>query len=57
MLKKDDWELTLREARSQHNQQLILLEISQAVINMCELRIKSFPKKDETKSKAEQQTF
>ena len=58
MLKKDDWELTLREAKNHKNGQLIALAISEAVIKLAEIKIAEFPeKKNENKSKAEKQTF
>ena len=40
MLKKDDWELTLKEAKNQRNMQLIALDISFVVIELCNKKIK-----------------
>ena len=55
MLKKDDWILTLNEAKNQHNIQLIALEVSQAIIYLAEKRIEEFP--NEKKGKAEKRIF
>lgn len=55
MLKKDDWILTLREAKNQRNMQLIALEVSNAIIDLCNKKSKEFP--DENKSKSEKQTY
>ena len=55
MLKKDDWILTLGEAKSQRNQALIALDVSKAIIFLAEKRIKEFP--DVKKTKAEKQTY
>lgn len=45
MLKRDDWELTLRELESQRNQILLQIEMNAAIISMIESKLKKFPKK------------
>ena len=50
MLKKDDWKLTLNEAKNHRNGQLIALEISEAIIKLAEQKLKKFPK-DEKQDK------
>ena len=55
MLKKEDWILTLNEAKNHKNMQLIALEVSQAIISLAEKKIKEFP--NEKKGKAEKRIF
>ena len=61
MLKKDDWELTLREMKSQRNQLLLQLEMNAAIIVLAEHRVKqlkkSFKIENTTKTKSERQNF
>lgn len=58
MLQRDDWELMLRELKSQRNQLLLQAEMNQACIGRTEHVLTLYPKKKDAKqSKADRKTY